>query len=251
MVDFLHRIPLRRWRLALRALVAGVVVAGSGAVSAGFVTTFESGMDSIFSQTSFGTRAIDIRFNPTQTVVAANLLSLDTDPEFDALTPLRGGLAANIVSVFFVDAITFCSGPGTSIIGCGSTPGNVIALKSSSASSSDIGAKLMAHELGHNLGLQHVTGSSNLMNGSISSSSSSLLNDDQVTNIFATKPLPGTPLVNEIIQGNATNGYFISITPFAVVAAIPEPHTWAMMVLGLLGVVAWVRRRPQPVAWRT
>lgn len=244
MVDFLHRISLRRWRLALRALVAGVVVAGSGAASAGFVTTFEDGMDSIFSQTSFGTRAIDIRFNPTQTVVAANLLSIDTDPEFDALTPLRAGLAANIVSVFFVDAITFCSGPGTSIIGCGSTPGNVIALKSSSASSSGIGAKLMAHELGHNLGLDHVAGA-NLMNGTISNSSSSLLNDDQVLNIFATKPMPGAPLRNDIIQGDATNGYFISITPFAVVAAIPEPHTWAMLVLGLLGLAAWVRRRPQ------
>lgn len=240
-----QRVAARRVRATLRAFFVSLLTVGSGLVSAGFVTTtFESGLDDIFSQTSFGARPIDIRFNAALTVVANNLLTIDSDAEFDALSALRGGLTSNIVSVFFVDSIPFCGGPGGNIIGCGATPGNVIALKSTSAANASIGANLLAHELGHNLGLDHVSGN-NLMNATISSFSltaGSFLNPDQVARIFETLPSTGGTLRNSIIQRDVSGGYFISITPFAVVAVVPEPETWLMMVLGLFGITLWLRR---------
>jgi len=155
--------------------------------------------------------------------------------------------------VFFVDTISFCGEAGTNIIGCASTPGNLIALESGAAASSSIGANLLAHELGHNLGLPHEDGfNNNLMNPNINSFSltaGSFLNPAQVATIFSTYAGPGGALRNDIIQRDGDR-YFISITPFAVVAAVPEPQTWMMMGLGLLGLVVWVRRRPNPVAWR-
>ncbi len=236
MIDLSTRSLLR----GLRAVVAGCVTCAAGIASAGYVTTFESGMDAIFKQTSFDTRPIDIRFNATVTVAAGNLLSIDSSQEFSDLSALRGSLASNIVSVFFVDAIPYCGGAGDFIIGCGSTPGNLIALKSSAAADSSIGANLMAHELGHNLGLGH-TVDENLMNGTINSTRT-FLNFAQVSSIFATLPETGIPRSDDIIQRDGSQ-YFISITPFAVVASVPEPQTWAMMLLGLLGIGTWVRRR--------
>jgi hypothetical protein len=251
MIEFFKRVSMPRMRVALRAMLVGVATGFAGLASAGYVTTFESGMDAIFSQTSFGSNTIDIRFNPTMTVVDANLVSLDSNQEFDSLSVLRGGLASNIVSIFFIDSIPFCGAPGNNIIGCGNS-GNLIALKSSAAADPRIGANLMAHELGHNLDLDHLNGSNNnLMNPNINSFSlttGSFLNSSQVATIFATRPGPGNVLNNQIIQRD-DDGYFISITPFAVVSAVPEPQTWLMMGLGLLGIMAWVRR-PRPMAWR-
>jgi len=251
MIEFFKRISMPRMRVALRAMLVGVATGCAGLAAAVYVTTFESGMDAIFSQTSFGSNTIDIRFNPTMTVVDANLVSLDSNQEFDSLSVLRGGLASNIVSIFFIDSIPFCGAPGNNIIGCGNS-GNLIALKSSAAADPRIGANLMAHELGHNLDLDHLDGSNNnLMNPNINSFSlttGSFLNSSQVATIFATRPGPGNVLNNQIIQRD-DDGYFISITPFAVVSAVPEPQTWLMMGLGLLGIMAWVRR-PRPMAWR-
>jgi hypothetical protein len=261
MIECLHRISMARMRRAARAVLAGVITGCAGLASAGYVTTFEAGMDAIFSQSTFASFGnIDIRINPAITVAAANLLSLDSNEEFFALSALRGNLASNTVSVFFVDAIPFCGSVGSNIIGCGDSL-NLIALKSSAAASTGYGANLLAHELGHNLDLDHFVGSNNnLMNPIISNfsfdgsvqppvlGSGSFLNLSQVATIFARQSGPGSPFNNQIIQSDSS-GYFISITPYAVVAAVPEPQTWLMMGMGLLGILAWVRR-PRPVAWR-
>jgi hypothetical protein len=257
MVGCLNRISMPRIRGALRALLATVVTSYAGLASAGFVTTFEQGMDAIFSQSSFAAFGkIDIRINSAITVAAPALLSLDSNAEFFALSALRGSLASNIVSVFFVDAIPFCGDVGSNIIGCGDSS-NLIALRSSAAASTSYGANLLAHELGHNLDLSHVNGSNNnLMNPTINNFSfngsvlgaGSLLDLTQVATIFARQSGVGSPFNNQIIQSDI-NGYYISITPFAVVAAVPEPQTWLMMGVGLLGILAWVRR-PRPPAWR-
>lgn len=234
------------WRSALAALRRTVVVAligGTGMASAAMVSFNDAAMDSIFSQASFGGRDIDIRFNTALSVVAPSLLSIDSDAEFGGFSSLSlRTLASELqipkfaVSVFFVDAITYCGGPGGSIIGCGSNPGGLIALQSKAAASLTRGATLLAHELGHNLGLSHLTGqdaSGNLMNSSITSDT--FLSKSQVDSI----------LKSPIVQLDGTQRY-ISITPIAVLAAlqpVPEPHTWAMLSLGLLGVAGWVRRR--------
>lgn len=226
------------WGLALagvRRAVAVALIGCTGVASAAMVSFNEVAMDTIFSQASFGGRNIDIRFNTPLSVIAPSLLSIDSDAEFSGSAPSLSALAVQLqipnstVSVFFVDAITFCGAPGTSIIGCGSNPGGLIALQSAAAARAN-GAVLMAHELGHNLGLSHLAGSVNLMNSSITSAT--FLSESQANTIL------GSRLV--LMDGAQR---YISITPVAVLAAVPEPHTWAMLSLGLLGVAGWARRR--------
>ena len=222
---------------ALKAAVLGLALCGAGAASAGFITTNESGLDAIFSQAGFSGKTIDTRFNAGLTVADTALLSIDTDTEFDSLFNLSvySGRSSQIMNMFFVDAINFCGSAG-SFIGCGSTPGNLLVLSSSFAARADLGANLGAHELGHNLGLDHVDGSgTNLMNPSISSNFS--LDAAQIQAILA----------SSLVQTAANGQRFLSITPIAIVASVPEPQTWAMLGLGLFGVMAWARRRGE---WR-
>lgn len=236
------------WRAALRRLrrtVAFALIGLAGVAQAASVSFSEAAMDDIFSQTSFGTHPVDIRFNPSLWVVAPSLLSIDSNAEFDgaanSLAALVGTLAipANTVSIFFVDAITYCGGPGSNIIGCGSEPGSLIALDSTAAAGSH-GAALMAHELGHNLGLGHLAGGPNLMNGSITGNTT--LTASQIGTFLN---LGTGASLNPILQSDAA-GLYVSITPIAVRAVappVPEPQTWAMFALGLAGLAALVRRR--------
>lgn len=218
-------------------MVAGFLLSGMTAASAGFITANETGLDAIFSQSGFGSNSIDIRFNPGQTVVVdAALLSLDNDAEINSLASLSVS-SSPTVNMFFVDAITYCGVTG-SFAGCGSYPGNFIALVSSWAANTTYGANLEAHELGHNLGLDHVSSTvpPNLMNPIISTSGA--LTASQITSILS------SVLVQTAIGGQR----FLSITPIAVVSSIPEPQTWAMLSLGLLGIAGWVQRRKQCAA---
>lgn len=214
---------------ALRVGLGGLLLCGAGGSWAGFITDNEAGLDAIFSQSGFGSSTIDARFNAPLSVANSALLSIDSDAEFSSLSSLSVFSPPKTINLFFVDTITFCGVAG-SFIGCSSTPGNVIVVSSSFAAGAQ-GAILEAHEIGHNLGLDHVAGSStNLMNPIISSNSS--LTASQITSIL------GSSLV-QVSAGQR----FLSITPIAVVASVPEPQTWAMLSLGLLGVIGWVRRR--------
>ncbi len=236
------------WRAALRLLRRTVVLALvglAGVAQAASVSFNDLAMDGIFSQASFGSHPIDIRFNPSLSVVAPTLQSIDSNAEFDgvsnSLMALVGQLAipVNTVSIFFVDAIKYCGGPGTNIIGCGSQPGHLIALDSSAAAGAH-GAALMAHELGHNLGLGHLAGDSNLMNGSITGNTT--LTASQIGTFLN---LSTGASLNPIVQKDGA-GLYISITPIAVMAVaapVPEPQTWAMFALGLASVAGLARRR--------
>ncbi len=240
---------LRSTLSSLRGVLVAVLMGSAGVASAGFVTTYETQMEAIFSQTSFVTAAnftatganpnvIDIRFNAMLSVVSPTLLSIDDDLKFGgpgtSLNSLSNqlGVPNFTVAMFFVDTITFCGGTGSNIIGCARNPGGLIALNSSAAAGPR-GAALLAHELGHSLGLDHLVDNSNLMNSSITGNTG--LNLAQASSIL------NSPIVR-IDTGNGNQRY-ISITPIAVVAAIPEPQTWSMLVIGLLGVAVWARRR--------
>jgi hypothetical protein len=218
---------------ALKAGVLGLALWGTGTASAGFITNNESRLDTIFSQSGFGSTTIDTSFNAGLTVFNSALLSIDSDVEFDSLFNLSvySGRNSKTINMFFVDAINFCGVQG-SYAGCASNFGNLLVVSSSVAARADIGANLDAHELGHNLGLDHVNGSgTNLMNPFISSNFS--LDAGQIQTILA----------STLVQTAGSGQRFLSITPIAIVASVPEPQTWAMLTLGLFGVTAWARRR--------
>lgn len=218
-----------------RSLAACVLSALAASANAGFVTTNEAGMDSVFSQGSFGSNTVDIRFNPVQTIHNTALLVIDADQDVELfqLSAIAG--ANRSVGMFFVDSIGYCGGFTSTTVGCALTPGNVIALNSSYAANTSIGANLASHELGHAAGLFHVSDANNLMNSFITASNSVLL-PTQVTTI----------LNSGLIQfDSVTHQRFISITPYEVLADVsnvPEPGTWLMASLGLAFVAGAARR---------
>ncbi|MEO7941649.1 MAG: PEP-CTERM sorting domain-containing protein [Burkholderiaceae bacterium] len=228
--------------VVLRRILAVVLIGCSGVASAAMVSFNDVALDGIFSQASFGGYNIDIRFNSPLSVVAPSLLSIDSNEEFSGPAPSLSALANQLqipnftVSLFYVDQISFCGATGSNIIGCGSSGGGLIALKSAAAAGTN-GAALLAHELGHNLGLDHLSSSENLMNSSITGAT--LLTTTQVGKFLNLST--GQP-INPIVQ-NDNGQLYISITPIAVLAAVPEPQTWAMLCLGLVGIAAWARRR--------
>ncbi len=238
---------------ALRRTLAVAWLGCNGVAFAASVSFNETALDSIFRQSTFGTMyTIDIRFNDALSVVAQTLVSIDSDPEFSkftfsnpasALSDLVQQLSipTNTVAMFYVDKINYCGGSGANIIGCGSIPGRLIALDSNAAAEVS-GAALIAHELGHNLGLSHddtiIDG--NLMNSRIYGDTT--LTTDQI-DTFLDRSNGNSR--NPIVQIDSFGNLYIAITPIAVLAAapVPEPQTWAMWSLGLLGVAGWARHR--------
>lgn len=65
-----------------------------------------------------------------------------------------------------VNEINYCSKVGTNIVGCGSKPGDKIAVVEYYYTSYE--GRLWAHEVGHNVGLSHVSTSDSLMYDSLS-----------------------------------------------------------------------------------
>ncbi len=140
-----------------------------GAVTApaasGTVNTREAELDKIYGQQSvlnmLGER-IDIRFNEAVLIEAPTLKTVSSLAQLDELFGLTAPLYADgsiinrTVSLYFVDAIDYCGGYNKSVVGCGTVRGNQVAVESGYAAGS-YGAELIAHELGHALGLYHST----------------------------------------------------------------------------------------------
>jgi hypothetical protein len=206
-------------------------IAGGLEAKAAVVSTNEAGMDAIYSQGSFGSNDVDIRFNSIMVVNNAALTSIDSLGELNALFGIADG-SLNVF-MFFVDEINYCDGPGMNIIGCGEIGGNAIAVDSDYAETGTFSAVLNAHELGHALGLLHPTGlgpcfpsNNNLMCGSINGDTT--LTAGQVSTILA------SPFVQD------DNGQlFVQITPVLIT---PIPPAGILFLSGILGL-AWMRRR--------
>jgi hypothetical protein len=214
--------------LRLIAAATALLLAQANALAAdGYVTTNETQLDTIYSQTIFGANTVDIRFLSFTSIVNASLTIIDSANDWNTLLGLSSNLASPIVNMYFVDKVQWCGSPGTSIVGC--AQGNLQALDSAYAAGAN-GGVLAAHELGHNLGLSHFSNGTNLMNPTLSSSFA--LTSAQVSTLLA----------SSLIQTDA-GGRYIEIQPIAVLAAaaVPEPSQWALLLLGG-GLLAGARR---------
>jgi hypothetical protein len=226
-------------KMIRRALFIGAFLApiSGNVASAAIITIDATALTNIYSQPSFGNRPISVHVLASATIFDASLLNLNSDAKVATLFNLGpDSLASKIIDAYFVDSITFCGGgPIANVIGCGSQPGNDLAVVSSFAATDTLN-RVLGHEIGHNLGLGHIgadcSATGNLMNPCINSS---ILTSAQVTTIF----LNGLGLV----KGNAESGFFIEVRPILVSAAVPELSTWFMMIIGFGMVGLVVRRR--------
>lgn len=218
-----------------RKVLAAVLAAGAAwSAQAAFVTTNEAGMDAIFSQSTFDGRSIDIRFNATVDVHNSALLVIDSEAEFDVTFRPSSTKA---IAMYFVDDIQWCGGPTSSTIGCGWIGANGIAVNSDWAGDPAYGANLMAHELGHNLGLDHIFNNNQNLMAPVIMTGMGTLTSAQVNTILS----------STFVQTDALTGQrFIEITPYLVlpdlVNNVPEPGSLALAGLAL-GLAAWRGRR--------
>jgi len=199
-------------------LTLGLLVASHA--KAGFITTNELALDSIFSQASFGGMPIDIRIGAASELIFPSLLNITSDAEVNQLFNMHVG-GPNVVNFYFIDTISACGGfIITGIVGCGEFPGNDFVVESSFAAGG-FGGELLAHELGHNLGLDHRSGNF-LMNGSLNNNTT--LTSDEVSIIRN----------SSLVQNNGLD-FWIDINPVLILAAartpVPEPSTLVLLLL--------------------
>lgn len=201
-----------------------------GSAQAAFISSNEAALDAIYSQASFGERPIDIRIGSATELVFPGLLDINSDAEIGQIFSQHVG-PANVVNFYFVDSISACGGLiSSSIVGCGEYFGNDFVVESSYAAG-PYGGELLAHELGHNLGLPHLSGAY-LMNPFLNNQT--LITPAEVTRIF------NSPLVQ-----NVNDHYWIDINPVLIVAEasqVSEPVTVGLFVLVLMMLV-WRHNR--------
>jgi hypothetical protein len=226
--------------MTIKKHVAMAALMAATSAQAAFVTTNEVGLDNIYSQASFGANIIDIRIGAVTQLVRPDLLNLTTGAGIIDIFSQHTG-AANIVNFFFVDTISFCGGGfNVNYIGCGQIGvGNFVveslwaADNAVQAGGFTFGEQLLAHELGHNLGLGHRAGDF-LMNPFINGFGD--LNGAEVATILS----------SNLVQTDFNGARFITINPVWVVAeatrTVPEPST-LLLALSALTVVGTQRRR--------
>jgi len=209
----------------LKTMLLMTLLSITSAANAAFITIDEVGMDAIFSQVTFGNTPVDIRIGASIEHVDPDLLNMNTGAKWATLTSNHYG-AANTVNFWFLDDLSWCGNINVNYVGCGETPGNDFVVESIFASGPS-NAELLAHELGHNLGLGHNGGATSLMNAFINGGTD--LSAGEVTTIMN----------SSLVQTDVTNGQrFINILPILIVAQatpdIPEPETMVLMLLSLV-----------------
>jgi len=234
-----NRVSSQR-RLSTNSLAKGfflLLAVVAAPAQAAFVTEHEARLDEIFSQASF-TNAIDIRYGSIVEHVAPDLLTVDNGTEFNALVNADLGLADWTLPLFFIDTIAWCNTSPTSAKGCANSSGAI--LESVTAGGS-VGDELVAHEIGHVLGLGHPDPTSmdpdntpeNLMNGTVRNNLTEVLVATQVSDIFT----------SNYVLGDMTNGFYINLAPVLVVAAASVPVPGALvLMLGTLVPLGAMRR---------
>lgn len=207
-------------------LALGLALGLGGSAAAGPIT--EPDITPIYSQASFGVNGITIEWLPVM-----EIHNLPTSGDLGIYGDAAPDKHSRIVDAFYLQAVG-CGGPPSSyILGCGYVGGNVLSLDALFlASNPDLAGEVVAHELGHNLGLDHVSTPGDLMRPS-AAPDQTLLTTDQVAIILA------SPLVQTDNNGQR----FIDIRPIDVgpFAAVPEPASMTLLAAGAGGVL--LRRR--------
>jgi hypothetical protein len=213
-------------RLTVTALA---ILLSSAIGKAASVTIDEAAINAIFSQASFGDTPISIRFNPAIQIVAPDLLVIDDLTELQALYALATDPAPTVVA-FFVDQLNACgtveANTDGHYNGCAQLPGRFLVVDFHAAELYP--STLLAHELGHNLNLQHMP--LGLMSFFLPHSPPDLF-PDQVATI----------LQSPLVQTDSDGQRFIQITPIAIIDA-PEPAT-QMLVSAALGALLIIRTK--------
>lgn len=210
-----------------RKLLASVTLLGACcAAQAAVITIDEPGLDDIFSQAN-----IDIRVGASSYIYNTDLMHMDINEFYSTV---RYNAFGKKIPVYFIDAFVPGGTLGGSTIGLGWVGASGLAVVSSFAANPLYGAGLIGHELGHNLGLNHLSGTPYLMNPFIVADTPGLLTPGELAAILS----------SSFVQIDATGQRFIEILPIAIQAtlAVPEPSTYAMLLAGL-GMIAWTRRR--------
>ncbi|MGY5452528.1 hypothetical protein ACVFI8_16525 [Agarivorans sp. MS3-6] len=214
----------------VRGILCSCLLLIAPSIYAAFITTNEAALDDIYSQASFGNRIIDIRIGTATELVFPELLDITTGAEVSQLFNQHLG-PANVVNFFYIDTISACGNfTSRSIVGCGEYFGNDFVVESSFAAGR-YGGELLAHELGHNLGLPHLAGSY-LMNPGLNNRT--LITEPEVTRIFR------SPLVQ-----SDDSSFWIDITPVLIVAEasrVSEPVSAGLFMLILL-LVTWRKQQ--------
>lgn len=200
----------------------------------------EADMESFFAIDYSGTGGpvsllTDISFLPVITVPdPADYLSVDNFVEQEDLLEATNNVItpvppAPVVTSFIVEAANFCGSFSVNTIGCADLPGHLMYLEGDDLLT-NLGAHLWAHELGHNLGLDHVASSANLMHGII---------DNSVANPALTEAQVNLLNLSSLIQGGT-----VTIQPILITSPVPLPP--ALLLFGLPAVLMTVlgsRRR--------
>ena len=208
---------------SLLAVMLAIMATAAQPAAAASITLFETRLDEIFAQASFGTSPIDIRFLEPVELVAPELLDIDSAADYERLRfTYIERFPVTTIRMFFVDRIGFCGRPKRRGIG-GCTNSTIVVLDAQKVRGNPERQgvdELMAHELAHIfLGNGH-TGGRNLMNPSMANGR------DELTPAQATRIVNGR--VGRSDSGplwvqRDERGRYIEIVPVLVVAKPGDP----------------------------